>query len=595
MTFAAFGWTALLGTAAAIGLVVLALYLLRRTPKPQVVSNVTFWMRAVQSSRPRFLRAARIPWLAFLISLLVALLFVTELGDPRFGQGVRGTTVIVLAAGRSMGASFGGETRIERAEREVRSWVDRTTVGGRVAVVRAGMRPETLLALTEDPADLERALADFTLDDGPADLEGALRLADRIIATSGEAGQILLVADRDVELETTATRVLIPVGVPSDTVAIADFSARRDPLAAGEYVTQVSVRSFSSREASARLRVFDGEVPLLDRRVTLHPGEGALLTAQGFSAERAELTARLEDVQIAGSEDALEIDDAAYAVVEPLAPLRVLLVSAGNDYLEAALAVHPNATVERIDPGELGSRSDDALGAYDVLVLDRTPLPEENRHPSVLLFSPPGGQLGAIGAAERPRVSASLASHPAMRGVRLDGIRIGRALRFATEAGDQVLIRSGADALSVAREAPGRRLLAFGIDLGATDLVQREAFPLFVHDALSWASASQDEIPLPRRLGEPLYAGAGQTVLGPDGEPVDASELAAVRHQGIYHVGERAVAFSGTEHAEQLSAGATGGRFRASDPLPPLAVLVALALLALMVLEWGLLHRGRLE
>ncbi|MCZ7687557.1 MAG: BatA domain-containing protein [Sandaracinaceae bacterium] len=54
MTFAAFGWTALLGTAAAIGLVVLALYLLRRTPKPQVVSNVTFWMRAVQSSRPRF-------------------------------------------------------------------------------------------------------------------------------------------------------------------------------------------------------------------------------------------------------------------------------------------------------------------------------------------------------------------------------------------------------------------------------------------------------------------------------------------------------------------------------------------------------------
>src|SRR5690606_13993704 len=185
-----------------------------------------------------------------------------------FGSGVRGTTVIVLAAGRSMGATDGGERRVDRAVREVRRWVDRTTAGGRVAVVRAGMRPETLLALTEDPADLDRALADFELDDGPADLAGALRLADRIVTVSGDAGQILLVADRDVEQETSATRVLIPVGVPSDTVAIRDFSARRDPLAAGEFVAAVQVRSFSSREASARLTIMDGEVPLLDRRVT---------------------------------------------------------------------------------------------------------------------------------------------------------------------------------------------------------------------------------------------------------------------------------------------------------------------------------------
>src|SRR5690606_12625649 len=188
------------------------------------------------------------------------------------------------------------------------------------------------------------------------------------------------------------------------------------------------------------------------------------------------------------------------------------------------------------------------------------------------LFSPPGGQLGAAGPAESPRVSASLASHPALRGVRLDAIRIGRALRFAVEAGDQVLIRSGADALAVARETPDRRLRPFGID-----------------------AVSRNDVPLPRRLGEPLRAAAGQAVLGPDGEPVSPTELAAIRRQGLYHVGERAVAFSGAEHAEALGAGATGGRFRTTDPLPPLALLVAIALLALIVLEWALLHRGRLQ
>lgn len=593
MTFAALAWTTVAALAGGVALAVLALYLLRRTPRPQVVSNVAFWARAAQSSRPRFLRAARIPWLAFLVSLLVALLFVGALGDPRFGQGVRGTTVIVLAAGRSMGATHEGERRIDRAVRAVRSWVDRTTVGGRVAVVRAGMRPETLLALTEDPADLDRALRGFVLDDGPADLHGALRLADRIIATSGDTGQILLVADRDVELETRSTRALIPVGVPADTLAIVDFTARRDPLAAGEYVTQLAVRSFASRPASARVRVLDGEVPLLDRRVTLSPGEGVRLRAQGFSAERAELSARLEDVSIPESEDALAVDDAAFAVVEPLAPLRVLLVTQGNDYLEAALAVHPNARVTSVSPEAYAGLG--ALDAHDVVVLDRTPLPDERAHPSVLLFSPPSGPLGALGPAEQPRVSASLASHPVMRSVRLDSVRVSRALRLPIEPGDHVLVRSGADALAVARERPDRRLVAFGIDLGATDLVEREAFPLLVHDALRWVAAARDELPLPRRLGEPLLAQAGQVVLGRDGRPVDANALAAVRHQGIYHVGERAVAFSGVEHAEELSAGATGGRFRNTAPLPPLAVLVALALLALMVLEWGLLHRGRLE
>jgi hypothetical protein len=40
---------------------------------------------------------------------------------------------------------------------------------------------------------------------------------------------------------------------------------------------------------------------------------------------------------------------------------------------------------------------------------------------------------------------------------------------------------------------------------------------------------------------------------------------------------------------------ATGGRFLAESRLPPLAVLVAAALLVLMLLEWTLLHRGRLE
>jgi hypothetical protein len=68
-----------------------------------------------------------------------------------------------------------------------------------------------------------------------------------------------------------------------------------------------------------------------------------------------------------------------------------------------------------------------------------------------------------------------------------------------------------------------------------------------------------------------------------------------VARAGLWRVGARAIAIGATRHAGPLVGSATGGRFLAESHLPPLAVLVAAALLVLMLLEWTLLHRGRLE
>src|SRR5688500_6416341 len=105
-------------TAAVIGL-----YLLRRTPRHQIVSNVEFWLRAAQRAKPRWLSSKRIPLLALLVTLLCALLTIFLAADPRFGQGVRGTNVIVLSAGQSMGARGEVGTRIARARGETRAWM----------------------------------------------------------------------------------------------------------------------------------------------------------------------------------------------------------------------------------------------------------------------------------------------------------------------------------------------------------------------------------------------------------------------------------------------------------------------------------------
>ncbi|UJR84709.1 vWA domain-containing protein [Sandaracinus amylolyticus] len=601
MSFAAFPLWAVLAMAGAAAVAIVAVYLLRRTPRPQVVSNVEFWMRAMQSAKPKLLASWRIPLIAMLISLLAALAMIALIGDPRFGSGVRGTTVVVLDAGRTMDAvGVDGERRLDRALLELRRWVERTTITGEVAVVRAGMRPSVLLPITDDAADLQRALTGLALDDGPSDLPAAIALADTILAEHGAleagVGQILVVADEGVEVATRAPIVVLPVGTAAHTVAITSFSARRVPEAVGEYAVRCEVSAFTAGRARARVVIRDGDVTILDERVEIAPHTSEVLEAGGFSSARAELVAELHDIELASGEDGFEGDDRAYAVVDALEATRVLLVSDGDRYLEAALAAHPGLDVDVMAPAAITGTSTADLARYHALVLDGVTLPSGVAHGAQLIFAPPArGALRVGNSISRPRITATLATHPALDGLRLDATRVTRATALIAEPSDQVLLRSGGHALGIARQLPRGRLVAFGFGTEDTDLVRGEAFPLLVHSSLRWVADRAEPTPLARRVGGPLVADSGHAVRDPDGETITSGVVPEVARAGIWHVGDRAVAFSSVDHASPLAAGATGGRFAARSTWPPLALMIAGALVALLLLEWALLHRGRLE
>ncbi len=614
MSFAAFPLWAMLSAMGVVGLLVVGVYLLRRTPRPIIVSNVDFWLRAAQHAKPRLLASFRIPLLALLVSLLVALAMVALIGDPRFGAGVRGTTVIVIDTGRSMGASGeDDERRVDRAVAEVRRWVERSTIAGEVAIVRAGMRPSVILPITEHAGDLEAALTRLETDDGPSDVRAAVALADAIViersriaaAEAGMAangtpilGQILLVTDRDMQLATEAPLVTLPVGNEVDTLAITSFSARRVPDAVGEYAVRIELENFSGRTARTRVHVRDGEVDLLNERVTVAPHATHVLEAGGFSSHRAELVAALETIGIDGSADGFTGDDAAVAVVEALDATRVLLVTEGDRYLEAALGSHPGLDVQIIAPSGISSITSTTLSRFHAVVLDHASLPPGVEHRAVVMFAPMNGrEVGIARTLTRPRVTGTLASHPVLEGLRFDDVGFDQASALSERAGDQVLIRSRESVMAIARETRRGRLVVFGFATTDTDLVRREAFPLLVHDALRWAADRGEGSPLARPVGQGVLVEAGEEVTGPDGEPIDVrgGELPEITRAGLYHVGERALAFGATRHAGPLRSGSTGGRFVAESQLPPLAVVIAAILIAVMTLEWFFLHRGRLE
>ncbi|RLB45379.1 MAG: hypothetical protein DRJ42_30060 [Deltaproteobacteria bacterium] len=590
MSLAALPLWAMVAALCGTAIVVLLLYLLRRTPRITPVSNVAFWLEAMQRARPRVLSSTKVPLISLLLTLLVALVLAGEIGSPRFGQGVRGTTVVVVAAGASMNAVSGGRLRIDRARDEARTWIERASGTGEVAVIRAGIRPTVLSPLGEDPQP-DAILEGLTTDDGPADIEAAVGLADAIIAHRSGPGQILVIGDRAAEGQTRAPMALVPIGAIADSLGITRLTARRDPLAVGEYSVHVEVASFTSREGRARLLVRDRDVTIFDQPFRLTAGERQTFVAEGFSSQEGEVTASLEDIEIAGSEDALQTDDVAYAVAPALERTRVLLIGDDSPMLAAVLSAHSGVELSRA-----AALSESTPGNHDVLIFDGVDAPADLRHPGVLAFGAAAAGLTLGDRVDAPRITATLSGHEALGGVRLSSVRVEGARALAVEPSDQVLARAGEVALMAARERGGRRALVFGFRLDETDLGERVAFPLLIHHALRWLAAYKTDTVLPDAPGSIVRVPADTPVLDPAGEAAEAHAglLFDTEGAGIYHVGERAIAVSGAETAAAIPAPLLVPGSTSLSRLPPLTTLLAMFLLLVFVLEWWLLNRGTL-
>ncbi len=606
MSFATLPMWAVLAGSAAITVVVVGLYLLKQQPRPVIVSNVKFWLKAAAETKPRWLLSKRVPLLALLLSLLAALLVFVDLAEPSFGDDVRGTSVIVVEAGQSMGATEARTTRLSRAKDQAERWAERALAGGEVAVIRAGIRPEVVVPITGDRGEVASGLDRLeNVDEGPLDLAGALSLADEIIARRGGRGQVFIIGDRSPvqAAASTVPRLFVSVAMPADTIAIRDFSARRDPRALGEYRARVVVRSYAQRPAKAMLRVRDRDTAIFEREIELTPSEASSFEMRGFSTAEGQLVAQLEDIEITGSADALASDDVAYAVVAPLVRTRVLVASPGNRYLDAALSMHGGIEVERVAPSALAAKSPEELAGYDVIIADRAPLPSGVSAPVLVVDPGEDGLVASTETVRNPPITASLSGHSALNGVRLNDVRISSARSLRTEPGDQVLLRAGRHALAIARErrcGPTDtggcipRLVVLGFSLGDTDLVTRPAFPLVVDSMVRWLDQRESVVPLPDRPGEPLAVTATELVTAEGTEAIEGP-LAQVTEAGIYRT---------QEHAQAFSAAQDSGALPSSDAtlpaiplawLPPLSAWIAAAFLLVLLLEWLLLHRGRLE
>src|SRR5690606_3781173 len=272
------------------------------------------------------------------------------------------------------------------------------------------------------------------------------------------------------------------VGEPARNVAITRFALRQEPGDEDRFEVLMAVRNYTDASvvvpASAQL---DGRL-LFARDLELSARSERTLVLPFSGRAFGQAVAHID------VDDDLAADNAAFAAVDTLAPLRVLLFGRGNFYLESVLEALPETRVVRREwhPGEdLGQLARE----HDAVVFDGVPTPALPAGNFLLVDTvPPGLPFSEAGRIEQPAIVGTGVS-ALMRHVSLSSAHIGESRRVdlpEPPPGLQRLFWAKETNLALALLDPSRRIVYLGFDLARSNFPRQAAFPLFVSQSLEW-------------------------------------------------------------------------------------------------------------
>lgn len=533
-----------LGTAAwaVLGLVplgILILYFLKLRRRPVQVPSTLLWMRSLEDLHVNSLfQRLRRNLLLFLQLLVVGLTMFALLGPQSQGLQRQGRRlVLAIDESASMAATDVAPSRLAKAKAEARKILDAMGSGDLAMIVAFSDQARVVANYTENTDLLRRRLDAIQPTEAPTSLREALQLVAGLanpqkqvgegqVATDVVPPRLFLFTDGgfpDVEgfsLGTIQPEVVAigpplppvpppaapgqgPVAYqpPSDNVAILALECSRDRRQPDRLNIFGRAHNFRDEPVATRAQLVqhDPERPsdpgtvidAIELELAAQADQGFEFALENSGTDVGALEVRLD------VEDALAIDNRAFAAFGKPRQARVLLVGSGNRFLNDALGTDDvrlmasitEVTAEQAQTGEIARDLD--AGAYDLVIYDRVrpeTLPEANT--LFLGTLPPGLDESSARSVEYPVVLDWDVSHPLLQYVRdLNRMVVARARIVELPRGARELIQSseGAIGLVIPRGAYLDTVLTFPLIEGGkptTNWPLLTSFPLFILNSL---------------------------------------------------------------------------------------------------------------
>lgn len=470
---------AALAFAAAIPVVVV-FYLLKRKRVVRLVSSTVLWQKFLSETQANApFQKLRKNWLLILQIILLALT-VLAVSRPFFKTKAKPAQlrVIILDNSASMQATDEAPSRFDKARSEALKWVDSLSDNDLMVVIEAGANTEVKQSATSQKAALRRALQACSPNDGPTRLIPALRMAESLVRDQRSA-EIHLFSDGAVpelnEFENKALPLIYHrVGKGANNIGITALDVRANPEDATQRAVYANIANYSSNHVETDIELsFEGQL-LETRSIKIPPGESS---PQVFKASQTR--DGVFALQLNARDDLLADNHAAIVSLLPK-PVKVLLVSRGNRFLEKALRALPNV--------ELSNATDltDPGAGFDFVVLDDV-APSVWPIGNVLAIHVSNTNwFNEVARLDAPPIVDWRSAHPLLRYSGFDNVQVMQTLATKVPTWAVSLADAPQASILLAGELGRQRIIWIGFDLLESNWLLRVSFPIFIANAVEW-------------------------------------------------------------------------------------------------------------
>jgi hypothetical protein len=459
--------TALL--AAITGGTVIALYFLKLRHRRVFISSSILWRRVLDERQSHSLWEKLRKIVSIAVAVTIALLIALSIARPEIESltGKNERIVIVIDTSPTMNTQTSdGKTRWQHAIEQAKGILDS---GGPTTEFRViDTSAATASAFTTDRNEVRRLIDQMSP-----------RASDpQFPKVDGRDSQVYFVSD-GVAIHNTPSFVRrISVFESANNVGITAFEIRSVPGTPQGYEAYLEVQNFG-QPAEVGLALSGTGGQRINKTVRLATGEiyKDVFDLSQFAGGGVRATVQTKD-------DALSLDDVAFAYLPVKRKTRTMLVTKGNRFLETALKLNNYVDLVVTDPANFRDATN-----IDAYIFDRFAPTAIPSRPALIIGAPPAPWLKAsLGEVLKPDITSWSDNHPVMQYVSVHDVAIERASRI--DPGDLTVIAASKQTpLIVASDKPRWVMLTF--DLESSDFPFHVGFPVFLENVLSWFSREQ--------------------------------------------------------------------------------------------------------
>jgi hypothetical protein len=337
--------------------------------------------------------------------------------------------------------------------------------------------------ITATPFSTDRAAARDTIE----------RMSPRAVEVrfpkvDPENTQVYFISDGVALPEVPEYAKRISVFEPAPNAGITAFEVRPMPSTPLGYEAFLEVQNYGTEPTQVDLTLSSSGPQRILRSLRLDRGEAF---RESFDLSRFDGGA--VQAEIRARNDALRLDDRAFAYLPVKRKTRTLLVTRGNRYLETVLKLDTYVDLTVTTPPNFRENAN-----VDVYVFDRFAPPAAPSKPALVIGTPDAPWLRrGQGVVEKPGITAWAEDSPLMQFVSVHDVSIERATRI-DPAGLTVVAQSNQTPLIVVSDKPKWVMLTFALE--SSDFPLHAGFPIFIENVLSWLG--REPLALRRAPGE---------------------------------------------------------------------------------------------